>query len=475
MSVDLMTLLTFAFAVAMCRSSLSGMLALFLAAVLFQSAAAIKFGAIGITPGHVLLAIPFLQVFGKLHHRAALFNLIRFPNEGFWLLLICIYSLASGYFFPRLFFLDTEVNPIGTTMFEPSMSSVPLGPSSGNFTQPIYILGSFLVYVTIASLTRDTVNMRHMMNALLIYVALDIAFALLDLVAYWTGLGSYLSFIHNGNYVFHLDEVDVGLKRIAGAFSEAAAFATATLGTLAFTLRLWVGGIRPSLMAVLTMTQLILIVLSTSSTGYGGIVVVCSAFYLYLAVGAVRRGPSLGSAMFLIFAPLVSIGIVLAVRLNGDAWSTVLDLLDSVIFSKSSSDSAADRNALNAQAWVNFVDTGGLGAGAGSARTSSFPLAVLANIGLPGVMGYAAFLAMVLFRRSGFLHGTRESHIQSACRWGAFGVLVASTISGALVDLGELFFVLAGVATSQTRVALRVTDSLSSRPGTPHMPSASSA
>ena len=43
----------------------------------------------------------------------------------------------------------------------------------------------------------------------------------------------------------------------------------------------------------------------------------------------------------------------------------------------------------------------GLGVGLGTSRTSSFPVALLSNVGLPGMIFYLLFAAMAFLRRRG--------------------------------------------------------------------------
>jgi hypothetical protein len=121
-------------------------------------------------------------------------------------------------------------------------------------------------------------------------------------------------------------------------------------------------------------------------------------------------------------------------------------MIDQTVFDKLSSDSGVERTRWNEQAMVNFADTDGLGAGVGSVRASSFPIAVLGNIGLPGAVTYGIFLLQLFFGRRGRWQAPFPAACQGAARWACFTQLVAASVAGSFIDLGLPFFVFAGLA-----------------------------
>ena len=446
MEIDLIGILTLVYAGLMCWLSTETMFVMFVCASLLLSAAAFKAGGIGVPPSHLLLAVLIGLVFREPGALSSLRQYLTFPRVGSWVIALSIYCIATGIFFPRLFQSMTLVSPIGTTAYEMSWSPVPLGPSSGNMTQSIYITGSLAVYMTTVVFLRKKIRFRVLMHAFIIYAICNIMFASLDLVTFWTNSGYLLDFIHNGNYTLHLDETEVGFKRISGSFTEAAAFAGATLGALGFTLRLWRGGIYPVLTLALSVIEVALLLLSTSTTAYVGLVIVLAAAYAQALAALLGRARSSNDLLFVVFAPLSVMALVMYVALDRSMWSAGVDMLQAIVFDKSSSTSAAERAGLNVQAFVNVVDTFGLGAGTGSVRASSFPVALLANLGLLGTALYGAFLAVVFFGRLGAPPRSLERTVQEASRAGAFAILVACTISGTLIDLGLPFFMFAAMA-----------------------------
>jgi hypothetical protein len=143
--------------------------------------------------------------------------------------------------------------------------------------------------------------------------------------------------------------------------------------------------------------------------------------------------------------PVVSSIVVVLICLNDPLYIYLRDLLDVFVLDKMSTSSGIERSTWNAQAVQNFVDTFGFGTGNGSVRASSFPIAVIANLGVVGAMLYGVFLVTIW--RSGRALASREtSAIQGAARSACLGWLIAATASGGFVDLGLSFFAFAALA-----------------------------
>jgi hypothetical protein len=133
-------------------------------------------------------------------------------------------------------------------------------------------------------------------------------------------------------------------------------------------------------------------------------------------------------------------------HLDAPLWNTVNEVVDASIFDKMESSSGIERAKWNDQALVNFFDTRGLGAGDGSVRASSFPLAVLGNIGVFGALTYGAFLLSVFFGRRNRWQHPFPASCHSAARWACFTQLIGASVAGSFIDLGLPFFIFAGLA-----------------------------
>jgi hypothetical protein len=79
----------------------------------------------------------------------------------------------------------------------------------------------------------------------------------------------------------------------------------------------------------------------------------------------------------------------------------------------------------------------------------------LANLGVPGTLTYAAFIAVSLLGGPpDDLLPANVAAIRAAARGACFGLLIAATVSGALIDLGLPFFIFAALACAAGGYAL---------------------
>jgi hypothetical protein len=230
-----------------------------------------------------------------------------------------------------------------------------------------------------------------------------------------------------------------------------------TLGLFAFCLRLWLADIHSRVAGPLALFSMIAIAFATSSTGYAGAVgLVIALFAFSLAQTLTRRVPR-PTMTFVALAPLALITLIVGMRLDEPAWRSVQTLVDETVVDKLASASGAERARWNDQALVNFEQTAGMGAGIGAVRASSFPIAVLGNIGVFGALAYGGFLLAVLVpRRARIASNPYPAACQSAARWACLAQLAGACASATLIDLSLPFFVFAGLACAETPVAAAV-------------------
>ncbi len=423
------------------------------AATLLGSSAAVTFPALAISiqPAHLLLAIflPSLLLSGESLRRA--FDGLCPGAPGSWLLATVVYGAAGAMLFPRLFEGTTYVNAIGASAWGFSFVPVPLGPTSGNITQTIYLVGDLAAFLLAYVWAQEADGREAFLRALIVYAAGNVFFACADLVTYWTGSGYLLDFIRNATYTMHNETVVINLKRIVGSFTEASSFAYASIGALAAMLSLWLDGTKPRVTLFLALATMALLILSTSSTAYGALPILLAAMFCVAVMRTVYGRVTFQTVAFVLFAPLLLWLIVFALLQAPNLLDSVWRYADALIFSKSNSASAIERGEWNASALRNFFETYGVGVGVGSARASSFPMAVLANLGAFGALTYGIFLLGLLVSGNGPRRDEEAATACAAARWSCFALLVASSISGALIDLGLPFFVMAGFISAQQR------------------------
>ena len=425
----------------------------FMPMALLGSAGAVLLGGAGtIQPAHLMLGFVLLAVFVKPARFAVPLRSATFPREGFWLILVVVYGVVGAMLLPRVFAGTTGVNAIGATDYGPSVLLVPLGPTSGNITQSVYIVADGLCFMTVLTCGSTARVFAVVVRAILAYCIADIVFAAIDMATSATNTGDLLGFIRNADYQLHLDEVTGGMKRIVGSFTEASAFSYATVGILGFTARLWLAGRWPRLTGGISFLSLGLLAFSTSSTAYVATPGLAAVVYAGAVLRVIRRGAAAPvSFAFLALTPVALLAIVAAIALSPSASATMWDFISVTLLDKSTSQSGIERAQWNLTAWRNFQDTLGLGGGLGSIRASSFPLAVLSNLGVVGAVGFAGFFASVFWADRGDVPHSLDADLRSAARTACAGLLIGAAVSGALVDLGLPFYVFAGLACAMPR------------------------
>ena len=421
----------------------------FFVSTLLSAAAALiltSLGGANIQPAHLLLgflAVTVLASRTSLHRAGAA---LVFPKPGFWLLLTAVYATLSAFFLPRIFAGTTYVFAIARTELGPGIISVPLAPTSGNITQAIYFLGDLVCFLVFYDAASRPGGLKIAVNAAIASAAINLGFAAIDLGTYWAGLGDVLAIVRNANYRMLDDATVLGFKRIVGSFPEASTFAYFTAGFFAFCAKLCLDGIRRRLTAPLAVLSLLALALATSSTGYAATMGFLGCLFLSSVIRVLSRPANRATFVLVTVFPVVVAAGLIGLRLNQPAWYVVSEMVDDTVFQKMNTSSGIERGKWNEQALTNFGDTHGLGAGDGSVRASSFPIAVLGNIGLPGALTYGIFLFGLLLGRKDRWQHPFPAGCQGAARWACLAQLIGASVAGSFIDLGLPFFIFAGLA-----------------------------
>jgi hypothetical protein len=420
----------------------------FVIATSLGSAAALLIGSANIQPAHLLLVFVVAGVFSNSRLRIATASALNYPKPGFWFMWLVIVGVVSAFLMPRLLADSMAIYPLGASEYAPTGSTVPLGPVSSNLTQSIYLTGDLVCLAVVIGVASVRGGLTAVTNAVLACAVANVVFAFLDLATYFTNTQWLLDFIRNAQYVLHVEEEVVGLKRIVGAFPEASSFSQHTLGLFGFVGTLWAFGYRPAMTGILALSLVVLLVFSTSSSGLAGtppalIIIYFTAFRRF---GIGPTHPYRSAA--LLCAPLAIVAVLLAAQFDPEVSRPVRDYLDELIFNKATTASGIERNEQNRNAMENFYDSFGLGVGLGTVRTSSFPVALLSNVGVPGTALYILFAVTAFGFRRG-VPGTVQANIRSAARNGCLCSIVGWTISGPTVDQSLLFYILAGLVCAE--------------------------
>lgn len=371
---------------------------------------------------------------------------------------LCLYVLAGSFLLPRLFRGMTTVFVAGRGS---AFLEAPLGPVSGNLASSFYFLLGGLVFIAVCVLLRKHANLLALRRGFFAWAVLHSAFGILDLAGKHLGAGDLLAPLRTATYAM-LTNVQAGqFYRIAGAYPEASTFGAVTLGLLAFTVIYWRRtGSRGAF--ILSWVLFALLLLSTSTTAYGGLAIM-SVFLAASILGATARQAISRQDVLLAFAIMVLSSAVLAVHLfDARFFDPAMELVDSMVLNKAASASAVERGYWNERSIQALFDTSGLGIGIGSSRASSWIIAVLSQIGVPGAI-LMTLLVGSLVRGPGVGFATASSDtaaIVSSVRACALGLLVSASLSGGSADPGIVFFVaLAAVVTARKEARLQAAES----------------
>jgi hypothetical protein len=424
----------------------------FFGSTLLGAAGAIILSAVGgvnIQPAHLLLGFLIFKLMSDRDIRNGALRAVAFGRPGFWLLATMVYSTISAYLMPRLFMGQTftyAVRAVGGNFMSP------LAPTTSNLTQSIYFVGSFVCFMVLSGFGSSYPGQKTLARAALACVILNLAFVVLDLLTYWTHTAELLSFIRNSTYSV-LSEVEIaGVKRIVGSFVEASSFSYWTLGYFAFATSLWLSGVATRLTLTLSVLSFVALLLSASTTAYVGMAGFLFIQYLVAGKTLLFRPVRTQMMIFVLAAPIILGLAVVLIFLNEAASAYVGNFLDTLIFHKMSTDSGIERSSWNSQAIQNFIDTFGFGAGNGSVRASSFPIAVISSFGIIGSLTYGLFLVTIWVGQNRPADATFAA-TKTAARSACLAWLIAASASSAFVDLGLPFFAFAALACADPEVS----------------------
>ena len=371
-------------------------------------------------------------------------------RPGFWLLILTAFGVLTAFFLPRLFAGVTETISV-TRVFDNKsfISASALGPTSTNITQAVYAIGGCLAFAFSFAYTRFCAKPTDILKTFLIVGLVNIAMAALDIITYYTGTGFILDSVRTANYDFLTANEMGGLKRIAGTFSEASAFASYTLPLFAFAASLWLDKTRHRMAGLVAALLLAALVLSTSATALAGLILVTAVLLARTVISGLQR-PEMTRSVWITVGALVCVTALLALPVIAPTTaSDWINYIKEVLVEKPASSSGQERMLWNLTALQNFIDTNWIGAGLGSARASSFPLVLLSNLGIAGFLLFALFAWSILSGRTGWHEAGTEPELDLARTARAakacfMAVLITSTISAAVYDLGLTVYLIGG-------------------------------
>jgi len=420
------------------------LLQMLLVSSIFEAAAAVTIGSLGVQPGLVpalaFIAFTSLQLLlGR-----------RYPGQAqAWrmsrpFVLVAAWAIAGSYAMPRMFEGKAYVWPQkGTLPYAITL----LEPTATNLNQDFYLLLNTALFVLAAMfLTKSKISLKSLMHAYFLSGFAAAAVAVWQLGNRVAGLPYPESLFYSNPGWAILTEQQIGaVPRINGTFSEPAALGGYMAAAVCSTGWLILQGNRDVIIRLLFVVGLLTVMLSTSTTGFGVLAVSAAGVVLYALVSGSKR----------LIAQVVRIGVpvlllagfmfVVASALAPALITSVQDVFETVV-NKQESSSYQDRTSADVDSLDAMVDTYGFGVGWGINRSSSLVPGLLAGIGVPGVLGlvwFGAALARQVRKLRLLGCSPDQMLVIDGCCGALVGFLVGAVISAPTLTSVTFFFLLA--------------------------------
>jgi hypothetical protein len=341
------------------------------------------------------------------------------------LLAFLVWSFVSALVMPRVFAGMPVISPRERVDVDLVFGNLwPLRWSLSNLGQGIYLVLNTGAVLFAFLVTQSVEQTGELAKALLWAVYIAVGVGLLQYIAPFIGIPyPYSVFNNNPNNLLGFEPLDQqidGFTRISSTFAEpmnsGSFLAAAACGLLASYLR----GERGMLALTGLLATVLVLLQTTSTTGYASLVIMLVPLLIYFNPLARRQLPGWPSffkgwttvtATALAGAGLV---IVLIPRLSPALVQVTVDKAEGMSF--------LSRVAADQQSWALLEATHGLGVGLGSNRPSSLIMSLLSTVGIVGT----ALFAMAIYRIVRLFPGRAAPAKLQMSFWSLMGLLVAS-------------------------------------------------
>jgi hypothetical protein len=366
------------------------------------------------------------------------------------LFLFLAYGLLSAYAMPRLFAHSIAVIPISASAVSPAA----LVPTSANITQSAYLALSIGMALAFTLVGARPNFQRHYLQAILLGGIVVIVTGLMDLLL----PADLLAPFRNATYALLVNAEAFGGKRVVGLMPEASAYGplcVSTAASLAILRPLFPKFLRGLVVPVAIAGLVAMALLSTSSVAFVGL----GVFGVVYALNWLRRflAPAPLSFEGFRWEALAAIAALLIflfmLALAPSLLDPVFERVDVVVFEKTASISYAQRMMWNQVGMDAFFATNGIGAGLGSARSSSWFVAILSNTGIIGATILGWFILRLFLQRGP--SEPRAAEFVAALKFSLLPVFAMAGLTGLSPDFGVMTGASFGLITAadiQTRL-----------------------
>lgn len=447
------------------RGSVTSMFLLFIGSTLFGGSAAFiltSMGGSSVPPAQFVLMLLALRCLLPGPLQMEMLKVAIWQNR--FLVIFAVYAVISAFALPVLFENQISVTPLKPIPGADLFAVLPLQLTSQNITTAIYITGTLIAGVATCRAMQQRGSAIAFARAGVV-IALTHAFlGISSVVLAGTPWDSLLQVFRNGNYA-QLNQSFEGLVRMNGIWPEPSGFAAYGSIWCVFTLELWFRNVMPRWTGPAGLVLLLALAASTSSTAY----VSTAAYGLFVGSRFALAPWNLPARkqLAIIAAALVTTVVVLSLLLLVPALIQHLwNLLNLMTVEKAQSTSGIQRAFWAKQGFYAFLNSYGLGIGAGSFRSSSLPTAILGSTGIIGALSFLAHLTRSIQPLNPEFLALRLPSVERAvgCAAGtsALILLVPASLVSPSPDPGIMWGVMCGAA-----IALRP---IRARPHPQHAP-----
>lgn len=424
-------------------------------ASVFEAAAAVTLGSFGVQPGLVpaLGFIAFMLLQLLLGARFAALPAVWNTTRPF--VVMTVWAVIASFVMPRAFEGQVFVWPQRATL---PYVIVPLEPSPTNINQDIYlILNCMFLVLAAIYLARPRLSLGPFINIYLVSGFVVAAVAAWQFASRVAGVPYPEDLFYSNPGWAILTEQSIGaVPRINGPFSEPSSLGGYMASIVCAAGWMLLRGRRNRMLPWLVIVGLLSMALSTSTTGFAVLAIVC---VLVPSFALLRGSVRLMAQIMKIAVPVALCGAVLfftASLLVPSFQKNVTEVIEGTLNKKQSS-SYEDRTGTDLDSLTAMVDTYGLGVGWGSNRSSSLLPGLLAQVGIPGILCLGWF-GLGLSRQVSAAHRlgctAEQSLVLDGCCGGIVGFLLGALISAPTINSMTFFFLLALLIGCSTQVRL---------------------
>jgi hypothetical protein len=219
-----------------------------------------------------------------------------------------------------------------------------------------------------------------------------------QIASFYMGIPFPDSFIYsNVGYSRAAGQILRGVLRVSGPFEEPSTLAYFFTGFALFSWILYRNR-RITAHLLLAISCVVVLLVSTSTTAYFGLVVISSLILRDIVTGralTVTGNAKISRRTFVSF--LIVLGAALVVGSYGAFhWDSVEAIYNETVAEKLQSSSFSERHWVDMMAIDIFAQTGGLGVGLGSHKPNSLIMTIVSNAGIFGSVAIVAFFYYLL-------------------------------------------------------------------------------